>query len=463
MWSALVCAGLITTASSIRPAEAQTELWLGTEHISYLTPAVDSNQTNNYSYAKLRYQARWENRNWQLKSSFDLRAPLGERSIKAWHFVLPELYINWKARGSEGLQLSAGRRLFNWSLFDNDWSMGLWQPHWRWDYLSPKAMGLTALFAHQKTQYIKWVAFVSPLFLPDQGPHISTHKGNLVSPNRWYRPLSKRLQLGEAQHEVEYSLDTPRPTDVLFQDKALYGALLQIGNEEAGFWFQVAAAEKVQNQFGTAINSKHKLNIKDHLFRPAVSPVQLRHQIGSLELGYTAPRFKAYVSGTLENPIQALLENEDWENLSSLNELWFVGAGLSGSLPFPWWHSMQLGARYLLRHHPRESNALVEKPLDNLLGRFSFYHTLMFEAQTLWFQQSRARLSSRVRYFRSLQDHGEALSVHVQYQPGQHWQWGLGFDVLGAPTSPTSQNKTPSFFSYYRGNDRIRAEVRYVF
>src|SRR5690606_10564467 len=121
---------------------------------------------------------------------------------------LPEAYLGlpWGARGS----LAFGRKRVSWNRMDEIWELGVWQPRYRWDYLTPRSVGLTGFFAEIKPDN-SWTLqlWASPLFVPERGTPLEFRDGMIRSPSPWFlNPPSELGVLGRPT-PIRYSLEGP--------------------------------------------------------------------------------------------------------------------------------------------------------------------------------------------------------------------------------------------------------------
>ena len=92
-------------------------------------------------------------------------------------------------------QATLGRRRFEWSNADQFWGLGMWQPRFLWDTFRPETDGLTGAFYTYESQQWKFLAFASPMTIPDRSFPVVSQNGKLVSSSPDWLPPFSELQL----------------------------------------------------------------------------------------------------------------------------------------------------------------------------------------------------------------------------------------------------------------------------
>ncbi len=167
----------------------------------YLSEAPTDLQKQGYS--DVVFRTGWESvsKKWHHKFTLGGVVSLDETEN---HFVSPQAFSTVKLQSSEW-ELSVGRKLHMWSLLDEQWSLSLWQPHFRWDSVNPDPQGLTGFFAHYSQPNWKLILFASPIFIPDQGPQVVVKDGELLSSNRWFRNRVNSVQIAKTNSNIDPS------------------------------------------------------------------------------------------------------------------------------------------------------------------------------------------------------------------------------------------------------------------
>lgn len=159
-----------------------------------------------------------------------------------------QLYFRYSA-------ISIGRKKDRWSYLDDIWTLGVYNPMFRWNPLDPQAQGLTGLFLNvDQMSYIPWgiSLMASPLFIPDQGASYQIKDGQFESVNPWFPKLPKAAQIRNVTDRVNYNIQKPETNDVVSNSSWLAKAYL--GEPDEGFFIQGASAYKPSNKLELGYN-----------------------------------------------------------------------------------------------------------------------------------------------------------------------------------------------------------------
>ena len=165
-------------------------------------------------------------------------------SSPSTYFELPELYGGTSLQ-EVPVQILAGRKLEHWSHLDEQWSLGIWQPRFRWDYLHPEEVGLTGAFLRVEQPLFRFVGLFSPIFIPERGVPISTDGGTFASDSRWFLPPPASVNLFGQNTPMQYSLMMPQLSSLLEHPGA--SVMARVGREQ-GAWGSLGYAYKPVNQ-----------------------------------------------------------------------------------------------------------------------------------------------------------------------------------------------------------------------
>ncbi len=163
------------------------------------------------------------------------------------YFGLPEFYVGETRSSGSGVRLTFGRQKRHWSRFDEEFGMGIWQPQLRWDYLDPVQQGLTgAFFDYNINRNVELTFFMSPIFLPDQGPNFKLRDGQFESQNRWFWAPRTNVMIGSQRQPVGFDLQTPTLDHIVFQSSV--GGNIHYQSRSTPLWAQLSYAYKPMNQ-----------------------------------------------------------------------------------------------------------------------------------------------------------------------------------------------------------------------
>ncbi|MGE3386953.1 MAG: hypothetical protein AB7K41_09515 [Bdellovibrionales bacterium] len=441
---------------------ANTDLQLQLLQSQYLSDTQNRVQSDAYSSfgVRLKHQNAPESR---MVHGLDLLGLASADGTEQAYVAAPEFYwgLNANIQKLPG-KLILGRKRFAWSHFDEEWNLGIWQPYVRWDYLHPLPQGLSGAFLSLGEEGpVQVTAFATPFFLPDQGPQFEVIDGQFNSSNRWFRqPTNKHMVINQ-DRRLNYELDRPSEGDVVMN--AGYGLSVLVGSEKEGPWFKASLADKPINQMHIGIEGYHSIARLNRFLESVavVHPVVARHNVMTLEAGYSAPDFFGWISLTEERPKDPQMPDE-WEE-ASLYASRFIGMTLSHRLPWQGWrsHWLKYGAMTMSERLPPERLDDPEDNLESSLDRYPFREVLSFEWTAPFVNRASHRLDFGLRYLYSVPEKGSLLSAKLELMWRRNTRWDLGVDVLG--TEGPSSVEDRGLMSLYRNNDRVMGGMTYVF
>ncbi len=179
-----------------------------------------------------------------------------------------------------------GRKKYIWSVVDEDWNLGAWQPLYMGNYIRPESQGLTGIISEFSTNGARTTFFISPFFIPNIGPSFLVQDGKFESASPWFSIPAQQLMLGGNPISVYYDIEKPDTRDILYNAGA--GGQVFIGNSLAGGWLMASYAYKPVNQLGVAISPRgfDTSGADPALYGVKIHPYVQYHQLATLETGY---------------------------------------------------------------------------------------------------------------------------------------------------------------------------------
>ncbi len=424
-------------------------------------------RSKNWIHFGLRGDA--QNRYFEAKYDLDV-TDVSDSDVHSNYFLPAEAYIttNWLA---ESLKISFGRKVLTWSELDQDWNLGLWQPRWRWDYLKPKEFGFTGVFFEMKYPAFHFLAFVSPVFIPEHGAPIQNVNGQLRSGTRWFVSPPSEFEFKTQTTGITYDVDFDEGKIV---SQESFGFLTQVGDLDQGVWARMAYANKPLNQLGFDIMRNSFVDETNIYIRPRV----LRHELTSMDLGYAHRYYRVTVSYLFDSvkrdrvPTQNSFKTDDHSArlFSNQEDVFYQDYDpvqvFSTKIKFPF---SQLIDRYFELKYFRAFGGESRTRGDGL-----FVNTIQFDSR-LDFNNAigislRERLG-QIRYFpifgeiSSLYDFdqkGSIISVLTHLEATYALQFLFGFDLLSVETTDLD-SRSNGFIDRYKSNDRFFVGMKYVF
>ena len=380
----------------------------------------------------------------------------GFQKKTSWYAYIPEVYAGASLSGKgidHGFSVYFGRRKQEWSQLDEYWQLGLWQPRFRWDCLSPESQGLTGAFFEYRGNAVQWTALGTALFIPEQGPSYDLKDGHFTTESPCFEAPTSKLEILSQQTEINYKINMPPITRILFQPAG--AATLRLGHE-TGSWMRASYAYKLINQI--FVDYDGYLQINPNQAHVDLTPRVAYHQVATLESGVQGDRVSGWISVLGEKADKPDL---DW-NLTGQEIKDSIAVG--PTLSWNWTGSKDEGAPSSDIGYMRVwgGNEIIDGPLASS-GSMLESHYAYHDVATLGFKSrisnNHWHIHTRLRHDFSVE--GDWLSTEVRYSASRHFSLGVGGDLLSV--GPSGVSNTTTLISRFRGNDRVYGGIRYAF
>lgn len=433
--------------------------YIGTRSLFYINKNIMNTEARSLHYFEGRVQrdASHSDKNFGM----DLEGQFASSQEGFNSFSLNELY--WKTNFlSESITFAIGRRTSQWSLLDDHWKLGAYQPVYRMDPLNPSSQGLTGLFLGFKGEGWNVEFFGTPVFTPDQGAPVETVNGRFVKKDPWIFYPPPEINVNGVLTPATYEIDRPSIQEVV-SNKG-FGVKAQVGQtDEDGVSGRAGWAYKPMNQLLLGLSGHETVRQTEESPESEKNTVDIRlhpevgyHQISSIDLAYRFNSFLMTLGVVDDRPMKHEFASQ-WTYQNYLPSQ-LMGGGIEFSSESGW----RVGAHYLKR---QGGESQVLGPEKDLVGpyipeRYSFAELVQGE---MVFQK---RLSSRWGYEGSgewrkeLSEGSELYSLKGALLMGSFWKAYLGLDFM------KSENKNPQkkdFIEANLANDRVYGGVHYVF
>jgi hypothetical protein len=197
--------------------------------------------------------------------------------------------------------LITGRKKFLWSEMDESWSLGTIEPVFKWNPLNRESHGLTGLFWVTQQPWVQFTAFVSPIFLPDQGPSFEiNHDGHFEKINPWFQMPPKTFQPfpgSDASSDIQYKVRKPPESEVILQTTLGGGLEGKIG--ENGLW-RSSYFYKPMNQLALAYDGIY--NTGTNTGEVEILPQVGYHRVTTADLIYSVNSYRFGASYLKDQP-----------------------------------------------------------------------------------------------------------------------------------------------------------------
>lgn len=359
---------------------------------------------------------------------------------------------------TENYELGLGRLPKIWSQADEHWRLGVWQPRFMDDPLTRETAGLTGAFLQLRSQHVRFLAFASPIFIPETGPAFQINRGTFQSQNPWFRPPTHMISLRDTPTHVYFDLDRPSTWELM--DHGGGAAQIEVRPRPTRF-ARVSTAYKPINQllFGFPL----EFHLQDPNFASVtVVPRVLYHQVTTAEIGVQQEGgLTTWLSVTQEHPYRDDPPPE-WTTQeirdATLGSA-YLGYDVRGEGEF---------ASHLFLSYMKVQGG-VTKDKGQFTGSTSFFEPryLFTDSVQVGARHGAPWLSSRwltrleSAFTYDLAQHGIIFSSAIVQKLTQAWKVRLEFDLIGLADQSGSQQT--GFMSSYRANDRVSLGVEYVF
>lgn len=291
------------------PGHAASSLWPSLEIKNVYFPSEDYENTSDRNFPFVGLSIKDSNDTLGFGYGIDFSGSHAVTNSVLSYMNVRDLYVSYAwtdLSGSTVHKAQFGRIRKDWSLMDSTWNLGFFEPQMRWNSIDTERQGLSGFFYEiksnlSKDSQVKVMAFASPLFIPDQGPGFELKDGDFLNTNPWFVPPPRRVQFEDQTFEVDYKIQMPQISDVLFQTS--FGGILRFDSD--GWYSQAGAVSKPSHQL--ALGFKGAL-VADKI-KADVLPKIYREQIYSLEVGYANKEFDLGLGLISVNP-----EEPDYES-----------------------------------------------------------------------------------------------------------------------------------------------------
>lgn len=374
-------------------------------------------------------------------------------------YVRPrELYFTHKWADQGGATL--GRKKQIWSRADEVWRQGLWQPRFMDDQIDPEEAGLSGLFIHHQPQRgWQWTAFLSPMSVPDMGPTFHINKQGLFeSPNPWFRPPTDTVIFQGQSVPVRYGVDEPNLAEAALR----WGGAFQASYKAGGFISRLSYAYKPMSEIMLGFTYKLKTyEDQDHAFVQVV-PRFAYHRLLTAEVEYEGQSpWSSYLSMTHENPLMDdVSELRVYQTtVPAVVTSGYLGRDLAGSGP----HATHVGIGF---YNVNGGDAADGGDMNNKLSfftqRYQYSKALRLHLRHGFHGWSFRPIQASATWIYDFDQEATRLSARLGMEFEKHWSVQMSADFLGLIHERPAYDEE-GFIRLFRANDRVAAEVSYVF
>lgn len=425
-------------------AEIRTEMKLFSD--SFISSSFEATEKTNYQFIGAHLKT--------LEPSEDILhldiaggAAFGAPLLNYLNFS--EFYVDLPI--AEEQSLSIGRKRDNWSDLDARWELGIWEPLFKWNPLSPDRQGLLGVFWDVDKKDFGISLFASPLYLPDEGPSFEIENGQFVNGNPWFQRPPDTLRLFNETARIQYRFEKPNESQIVLQRS--FGGKLRLGDPQA-LRFQLSYMYKPANQL--ALGYDGVLDIPTNSGIVDLQPAVFYHSLTGADLSYKLGHFRFGTSVTIDRPSQSKIFEDKWTHpVFEDATLW------SNFIEF----EMRSFKTYLQRlditgGRTREEGDLASPNRRAMMVRYRFYQATEVGLVGQYAFSRHRRLTSGISMARSDQNDFSLVKFNGKLKLSQLWALYSELQLISAgPLTQENQNEIAQFAN----NDRFLVGVIYVF
>ena len=423
--------------------QVRTEMRLFSD--SFISPEFEATQKNNYQFvgASLKTEPFSD-----APLKMDISGGVAVGSPLLNYLNISEFYL--QSNQSDSTTFYVGRKKMLWSELDARWDLGVWEPLFKWNPLSPERQGLTGIYWQiDKPQYT-FMLFASPFYIPSQGPSFEIQDGDFVKGNPWFHNPPQSVRIWDEATEMQYHMNQPSTSEIVMQNS--YGAKLSFGDPQ-GFRVQTSYIYKPDNSL--ALGYQGSLDLSTLKGSVELKPQVFYHSLTGADVTYKWNRFRVGVSSIWDRPTkEKVFDEPEW------TQPVFEDAVLVS--PFIEWDNGVWALNFMrLDIYGGKVTEVGEnqanEPLTNL---YPFYQANQVSVLNNWYLGKGRRLMSKVSFTQSDKNDFQLLRVNARLRMSGLWTFFGEMQMLKAgPTDKNNQNDLAQFAN----NDRLMLGASYVF
>lgn len=450
------CLALVGGAANIAWGYSTAKTALNVEYSSY----VRSNQ--NYfgsdeksdSLSTAGLSLKYDYRKGRRHSHIDLSA---FHSFSEDHSYLNvrDFYFDYTRANTN---VTVGRRRYTLSAADESWQMGLWQPRFMWDEMSPEQNGLTGIFisnSENKTTRVNF--FISPLFIPEETQKYEEKNGKITSRNPWFRPPPPQADIFDQLTEVRAVIDEPPIEDVV----SAFSLAVRV-DHEVNKNITVGGAYGVMPLNQMLLGYRYKLVTAngEQYARINIEPTFPYHHLLTGDVRTQSGRWSTVSSLTYESPFR--LDRSSHKITQQIRDLVMASFTVDYDLIGEGASATQIYGGLI-----KVWGGIAPDGGEDMTG------STQFELRPRWFEAVRlgirhpiwSKYRRLINSFEVTYDHkqnGAVLSTQAEYNFYDAWIATASLDLLGVFDTRVTEYDT-AFIRQYRANDRVSVGLSYVY
>ncbi len=351
-------------------------------------------------------------------------------------------------------RLQVGRKRSDWSQADQRWNLGVWEPVFKWNPLTPERQGLTGLFLLLPFENADLELMGSPFYLPTQGPNFQvSENGEFEKGSPYFIPPAESVHIFSQTSRVEYNLEKPNESQVVLQRS--YATRLRVKTDS--FFIQGSYAFKPMNELPLAYNGLLDI-ARDRGVVDILTSVQY-HEVTGADIEWHSKTFKLGVSGFRDKPFgKADFPNEEKWTRPVYKDAFATSPYFDLNFAAGWVAKAQY--LFITGGEVEEVGPLANPQRASITRRYPFSQAQSLEVEYQGRQYLRRPWQTSLNYTVSTKNQFDMLRWRGSVQLNRMWNMFSETLVVRAQTL-TKENQND--ISQFENHDRLLAGVAYVF
>lgn len=361
-------------------------------------------------------------------------------------------YVNIAQLFHQGPSFAVGRKRLTYSIGDEIFCSGVYEPRLLWNPLRPESQGLSGIFLELKNREDEpsWglTVMASSVYLPDQGPGFELRDGQFQSVNPWFRTPPREIQVGPVVDRLDFRIAKVNESEVLLQRSWVGKAYA--GSPTRGFFLQLAGAYKPVNQLTLGLDANSVPQEERVLVD--VSPRTSYHRVASADMKWSGRWYGVGLSLLQEMP-------ED----PKLPEPWTYGKYSNSQVSTPFveyrWRSWQARAalQVVTGGEVQATGPQAQRLKDQFQNRYPAKSSQLFELRYRFYSRRDQGFTLSTSYQAADQAAYELVEARAQYQWSRFWSVNFGAIMV------RSDLPSGNVFADNQNNDQFNLGIQYVF
>ncbi len=343
-------------------------------------------------------------------------------------------------------QITIGRRLYDWSKFDDEWQFGTYSPRFIWDPMRPQTIGLTGFFYTYESRHWRALAYASPINIPERGYPMREENGKLVSTNPFGPVYPESAVIAKKDIPINYTIDYPPMNELVANPGAMISTRYSTEENGKGIWAQGMYGYMPVHQPNLAIEPAYILQ-KDEI-DVTVHPEIQKHHLLTFETGIERSKAAIWASITKEIPTSRDIPS-GWVGMNSEPAMIYSAGG-----------NVMLGRKFNLNGayifvDERTSPEVENQDFTVDLGSRFQYHRAAKSSLSFFGSE---RMTYTLGFLADLEKESQFASLDITYRiqrKDNALTLNLGSDFFASSTGK-------GYIGQYQGNDRFRAGISYA-